>query len=193
MESNSGEQGNELEREFFILRKLIEKERDARFAKEKGDPAEFYICTLSNKLIVYKVCDMYCAVPKESMEAHEGDAFWEPASTVWRVDTSLSADEKTLTVMDSAQGMLRSVVVGQYYKDLKNEMYDTSFAVYHRRFSTNTNPRWPLAQPMRVLGHNGVPALPTPFISMQWVPSRCNVYLPCMLLLQGYATPAITL
>ena len=53
------------------------------------------------------------------------------------------------------QGMLRSIVVGQYYKDLKNEKYDTSFAVYHRRFSTNTNPRWPLAQPMRVLGHNG--------------------------------------
>ena len=30
-----------------------------------------------------------------------------------------------------------------------------SFAVYHRRFSTNTLPRWPLAQPMRLLGHNG--------------------------------------
>lgn len=55
LESNSGEQGNELEREFFILRKLIEKERNRRFAPEKGDPAEFYICTLSNKLIVYKV------------------------------------------------------------------------------------------------------------------------------------------
>ena len=54
MESNTGEQGNELEREFFILRKLIEKERNVRFA-DKGDPAEFYICTLSNKLIVYKV------------------------------------------------------------------------------------------------------------------------------------------
>ena len=61
--------------------------------------------------------------------------------------------------------MLRSVVVGQYYKDLKNEKYDTSFAVYHRRFSTNTNPRWPLAQPMRVLGHNGDfhPSFTSPF------------------------------
>ena len=61
--------------------------------------------------------------------------------------------------------MLRSVVVGQYYKDLKNEKYDTSFAVYHRRFSTNTNPRWPLAQPMRVLGHNGerYPSVTSPF------------------------------
>ena len=67
--------------------------------------------------------------------------------------------------MRSVQGMLRSVVVGQYYKDLKNEMYDTSFAVYHRRFSTNTNPRWPLAQPMRVLGHNGAPPLPHPSLA----------------------------
>ena len=30
-----------------------------------------------------------------------------------------------------------------------------NFVIYHRRFSTNTNPRWPLAQPMRVVGHNG--------------------------------------
>jgi glutamate synthase (ferredoxin) len=29
------------------------------------------------------------------------------------------------------------------------------FAVYHRRFSTNTMPKWPLAHPMRLLGHNG--------------------------------------
>ena len=45
--------------------------------------------------------------------------------------------------------------MAQYYKDLKNEAYTTAFAVYHRRFSTNTTPRWPLAQPMRTLGHNG--------------------------------------
>lgn len=53
------------------------------------------------------------------------------------------------------QGMLRSVVVPQFFLDLKNEKYETSFAIYHRRYSTNTNPKWPLAQPMRVLGHNG--------------------------------------
>ncbi len=58
-----------------------------------------------------------------------------------------------------AQGMLRSVVVGQFFKDLRNPAFETSFAIYHRRFSTNTTPKWPLAQPMRVLGHNG--AAPT--------------------------------
>ncbi len=57
----------------------------------------------------------------------------------------------------AVQGMLRSVVVGQFFRDLKNPAYTTAFAVYHRRFSTNTTPKWPLAQPMRVLGHNGVP------------------------------------
>ncbi len=51
--------------------------------------------------------------------------------------------------------MLRSVVVGQFYKDLADPLYETAFAIYHRRFSTNTTPKWPLAQPMRVLGHNG--------------------------------------
>ena len=71
VESNTGDQGNELEREFFILRKLIEKERDARFANEKGDPAEFYICTLSNKLIVYKVCDIHSAAPQKRLKVHE--------------------------------------------------------------------------------------------------------------------------
>lgn len=61
-------------------------------------------------------------------------------------------------VRGPAQGMLRSVVVGQFFRDLKNPAYTTAFAVYHRRFSTNTTPKWPLAQPMRVLGHNGAPA-----------------------------------
>lgn len=53
------------------------------------------------------------------------------------------------------KGMLRSAVVGAFFKDLMDADYVTAFAIYHRRFSTNTTPKWPLAQPMRVLGHNG--------------------------------------
>lgn len=53
------------------------------------------------------------------------------------------------------KGMVRSAVLGEFYEDLKNPAYKSSFAVYHRRFSTNTMPRWQLAQPMRLLGHNG--------------------------------------
>ena len=53
------------------------------------------------------------------------------------------------------KGMVRSEVLSAYYGDLRDERFAVSFAVYHRRFSTNTLPRWPLAQPMRLLGHNG--------------------------------------
>lgn len=53
------------------------------------------------------------------------------------------------------KGMVRSAVLGEFYEDLKNPAFKSAFAVYHRRFSTNTMPKWPLAQPMRLLGHNG--------------------------------------
>ena len=53
------------------------------------------------------------------------------------------------------KGMVRSEVLADFYKDLREPKFEVSFAVYHRRFSTNTLPRWPLAQPMRLLGHNG--------------------------------------
>jgi len=53
------------------------------------------------------------------------------------------------------KGMVRSAVLAQFYSDLRNPDYVSAFAVYHRRFSTNTMPKWPLAHPMRLLGHNG--------------------------------------
>ncbi|MDB9540475.1 glutamate synthase large subunit [Anabaenopsis tanganyikae CS-531] len=91
--------GDELERELYITRRRI-------FKATQHISAEFYICSLSNRTIVYK-------------------------------------------------GMVRSAILGEFYLDLKNPAYKSAFAVYHRRFSTNTMPKWPLAQPMRLLGHNG--------------------------------------
>ncbi|MBC8122791.1 MAG: glutamate synthase large subunit [Gemmatimonadaceae bacterium] len=53
------------------------------------------------------------------------------------------------------KGMVRSEVLSRFYPDLADVRFCSSFVVYHRRFSTNTFPRWPLAQPLRLLGHNG--------------------------------------
>ena len=53
------------------------------------------------------------------------------------------------------KGMVRSAVLDAFYLDLQNPEYISAYAIYHRRFSTNTLPKWPLAQPMRFLGHNG--------------------------------------
>jgi glutamate synthase (ferredoxin) len=53
------------------------------------------------------------------------------------------------------KGMVRSAILDAFYEDLQNPDYVSPYAIYHRRFSTNTLPKWPLAQPMRFLGHNG--------------------------------------
>ncbi|PNY06556.1 ferredoxin-dependent glutamate synthase chloroplastic-like [Trifolium pratense] len=106
----------DIERELYICRKLIEKE-----VSSESWGNELYFCSLSNRTIVYK-------------------------------------------------GMLRSEVLGLFYSDLQNDIYKSSFAIYHRRYSTNTSPRWPLAQPMRLLGHNG--EINTIQGNLNWMQSR---------------------
>ncbi len=85
------------ERTLYIIRKKIEK---------RVDDSDFYICSLSNKNIVYK-------------------------------------------------GMLSSLQLRQYYPDLTNSYFTSGLALVHSRFSTNTFPTWSLAQPFRLLCHNG--------------------------------------
>ena len=68
------------------------------------------------------------------------------------------------------KGMVRSVILGEFYQDLANQDYESSFAVYHRRFSTNTMPKWPFAQPMRLLGYNG--EINTLLGNINWMATR---------------------
>ena len=53
------------------------------------------------------------------------------------------------------KGMLTSLQVRQYYPDLTNNYFTSGLALVHSRFSTNTFPTWSLAQPFRLLAHNG--------------------------------------
>ena len=68
------------------------------------------------------------------------------------------------------KGMLRSCDLGLFYRDLTDPAFETPFAIYHRRFSTNTVPKWFLAQPMRLLAHNG--EINTLLGNINWVRSR---------------------
>ncbi|MEO1293938.1 MAG: glutamate synthase central domain-containing protein, partial [Pseudomonadota bacterium] len=45
--------------------------------------------------------------------------------------------------------------VAEFYPDLKDPRFESAFAIYHQRYSTNTFPQWWLAQPFRMLAHNG--------------------------------------
>ena len=53
------------------------------------------------------------------------------------------------------KGMLSSMQVREYFPDLTQPYFTSGLAVVHSRFSTNTFPTWSLAQPFRLLAHNG--------------------------------------
>ncbi|GHT19352.1 glutamate synthase [Bacteroidia bacterium] len=53
------------------------------------------------------------------------------------------------------KGMLTSTQLRDYFADLTNPYFTSALALVHSRFSTNTFPSWDLAQPFRLLGHNG--------------------------------------
>ncbi len=117
--SSPTQQGDELEQHLYLTSAEIKQE----VANSAGldDSEQFYICSFSNRTIVYK-------------------------------------------------GMVRSVVLGEFYLDFKNPDFISPFAIYHRRFSTNTMPKWPLAQPMRLLGHNG--EINTLLGNINWMEAR---------------------
>ena len=55
----------------------------------------------------------------------------------------------------SYKGLVMPADLARFYPDLNDERLETAICVFHQRFSTNTLPRWPLAQPFRMLAHNG--------------------------------------
>jgi glutamate synthase (NADPH/NADH) large chain len=53
------------------------------------------------------------------------------------------------------KGMFLAQDIDKFYLDLQSEQFSSSFAIYHQRYSTNTFPQWALAQPFRMIAHNG--------------------------------------
>ncbi len=53
------------------------------------------------------------------------------------------------------KGLFTAAHVADFYWDLRDPSFQTSFAIFHQRYSTNTFPAWAIAQPFRTLAHNG--------------------------------------
>ncbi len=53
------------------------------------------------------------------------------------------------------KALVKSEALDLFYPDLQNPLYTTRFALFHRRFSTNTRTSWDKVQPFRIIGHNG--------------------------------------
>ncbi|MCD7709799.1 MAG: glutamate synthase subunit alpha, partial [Porphyromonadaceae bacterium] len=74
------------------------------------------------------------------------------------------------------KGMLTSLQLRYYYLDLINPYFTSGLALVHARFSTNTFPTWSLAQPFRLLGHNG--EINTIRGNRKWMEARESVLIP---------------
>ena len=77
-----------------------------------------------------------------------------------KIEIALSEDQDFYICSFSAsvisyKGLMMPVDLPKFYPDLGDERLETTICVFHQRFSTNTLPRWPLAQPFRLLAHNG--------------------------------------
>ena len=72
------------------------------------------------------------------------------------------------------KGMVLPERLAQFYPDLQRADLATSAVVFHQRFSTNTTPRWPLAQPFRLLAHNG--EINTIAGNRAWAQARAHVW-----------------
>ncbi|HJV76793.1 MAG TPA: glutamate synthase central domain-containing protein, partial [Paludibacter sp.] len=71
------------------------------------------------------------------------------------------------------KGMLTSLQLREYFPDLSDSNFTSGIALVHSRFSTNTFPTWDLAQPFRMMGHNG--EINTIRGNRQWMESRESV------------------
>ncbi len=100
---SAGLEPSRLERKLYVLRRVLENEAAGW---TDADTSQFYICSLSSRVIVYK-------------------------------------------------GMVTGTQLTKLYPDLAQADFASPFAVVHQRYSTNTLPTWPLAQPFRLLAHNG--------------------------------------
>ncbi|WP_156103097.1 glutamate synthase large subunit [Erwinia sp. 9145] len=93
----AGWRPRDMERRLYMARRRIEK---------RVDDKEFYVCSFSNQVNIYKGLCMPADLPR-------------------------------------------------FYLDLADLRLESAICLFHQRFSTNTVPRWPLAQPFRYMAHNG--------------------------------------
>ena len=133
-------------------------------------------------------------------EEMDGDAF-ERALFLARREIEIKAANEDIeniyipslsSRLISYKGFMAANALPVFYLDLQNPDFETAICLYHQRFSTNTFPTWALAQPFRMLAHNG--EINTLKGNRNWFGSRvadfeCEVWGDDLKLLKGLIDP----
>jgi glutamate synthase (ferredoxin) len=167
------------------VKKVIEnvcKSNELEFIGWREVPVDESVLGPMARAVVPSMWQFFVKAPKRLGDDEDRDGFErtlylvrrrfdvaiKQAGLVWDDEETYVASMSSRTIV--YKGMVQGCILPQFYKDLQNPDYTTQFAIYHRRFSTNTNPRWPLAQPMRVVGHNG--EINTLLGNVNWIKAR---------------------
>lgn len=123
--------------------------RDVPFAFENCGPGAQKVMPGFAQIFIEKPVDVAC-----------GRAFEDRLFRLRRrLEKTFSPEEMTICSLSSKtivyKGMLHAYQVRLFYPDLQDKTMETSIALVHSRFSTNTFPSWDRAQPFRFLAHNG--------------------------------------
>ncbi len=70
------------------------------------------------------------------------------------------------------KGLLTPSQLPEFYADLRDPDFQSAFAIFHQRYSTNTQPSWSLAQPFRLVAHNG--EINTISANRRWLRARSH-------------------
>ena len=89
------------------------------------------------------------------------------------------------------KGMIMPKHLTKFYLDLSNEKLESSMCVFHQRFSTNTLPQWRLAQPFRLLAHNG--EINTIRGNRNWAKARANSFITPAIPNLGKLNPIVSM
>src|SRR5690349_5098480 len=76
------------------------------------------------------------------------------------------------------KGLLTPEQLPAFYSDLADPEFETSFAIFHQRYSTNTQPSWSMAQPFRFIAHNG--EINTISANRRWLRARQGEWTECL-------------
>lgn len=111
------------------------------------------------RAIAPEIAQILIACPSDFTSEHYGKTLYYVRRVIERrlaeaqiADCYIASLSNTTIVY---KGLLAPESMARFYRDLDDPRYTSAMAVFHQRYSTNTLPAWPLAQPMRFLAHNG--------------------------------------
>ncbi|GLV57281.1 hypothetical protein KDH_41170 [Dictyobacter sp. S3.2.2.5] len=122
-------------------------------------PVNYNVLGARAREIAPEIAQVLVACPADFTVEAYGKALYHARRLIERKLTEADISDCYIASLSNTvlvhKGLLAPNDLANFYQDLADPRFTSALAVFHQRYSTNTFPAWPLAQPMRLLAHNG--------------------------------------